>query len=252
MNKNFSLEICVGSIESCFEAEKGGADRVELCDNLFEGGTTPSISTIIYAKEHLTLDTMVMIRPRGGDFLYSDVEFELMKKDVEYCKKIGVKGVVFGLLMSDGKVDKQRVKELVEIAKPLDVCFHRAIDMSNDYLVAGKDIVDCGCNRILTSGQANKAIEGVDNIFSLQQLLGNKIEIMAGSGVNEDNVAEIYEKTKINAFHLSAKRTIKGNMIFHQKNVSMGGVDSVSEYDIIQTDCNKVKKVRNKLTRLFL
>jgi copper homeostasis protein len=251
MNKNFSLEICVGSIESCLEAEKGGADRVELCDNLFEGGTTPSIATIIYAKEHLILDTMVMIRPRGGDFLYSDIEFELMKKDIEYCKRVGVKGVVFGLLLNDGRVDKQRVRELVEIAKPLDVCFHRAIDMSNDYLMAARDIVDCGCKRILTSGQRNKAIEGIDNIASLQKCFGNQIEVMAGSGVSEDNVEEIYKKTKINAFHLSAKREIKGNMMFHQKNVSMGGVDSVSEYDIIRTDFSKVKRVKEKLSLLL-
>lgn len=110
--KNISLEICTGSIDSCLEAQKGGANRVELCDNLFEGGTTPSYATILYAKEHLTLDVMVMIRPRGGDFLYNDVEFELMKQDILCCKNIGVTGVVFGLLTPDGKVDIERTKLL--------------------------------------------------------------------------------------------------------------------------------------------
>ena len=163
MKKQY-VEICVGSIDSCLIAQKAGADRVELCDNLLEGGTTPSYSTIVYAKEHLSLDTMVMIRPRGGDFLYNDIEFQLMKEDILVCKKIGVKGVVFGLLNTDGSIDKQRTKELIKLSQPLDVCFHRAVDMTSDYIKAVEDIIDCGAKRILTSGARNKAIEGMDNI----------------------------------------------------------------------------------------
>lgn len=247
--KKISLEICTGSIDSCFEAQKGGANRVELCDNLFEGGTTPSFATIAYAKEHLDLDIMVMIRPRGGDFLYNDIEFELMKQDILTCKNIGVKGVVFGMLTADGKVDKERTKTLVELAGSMKTCFHRAIDMTEDYFLAGKDIVECGCSRILTSGQRNKALEGAENIAQLQKLYGEKIEIMAGSGVNTENIEELFAKTQLQNYHFSAKRAIAGNMIFRQPNVSMGGKD-LSEYDIIQTDAEQVRLMRNKLNIL--
>lgn len=247
--KNISLEICTGSIDSCLEAQKGGANRVELCDNLFEGGTTPSYATILYAKEHLTLDVMVMIRPRGGDFLYNDVEFELMKQDILCCKNIGVTGVVFGLLTPDGKVDIERTKTLVELAGNMKTCFHRAIDMAEDYFQAAKDIVDCGCSRILTSGQRNKAMEGAENIARLQEMYGDKIEIMAGSGVNTQNIEELFSKTHLQNYHFSAKRAISGKMIFHQENVSMGSKD-LSEYDIIQTDSQEVSKMRSILDRL--
>ncbi|MBQ0113164.1 MAG: copper homeostasis protein CutC [Bacteroidales bacterium] len=247
--KNISLEICTGSIDSCLEAQKGGANRVELCDNLFEGGTTPSYATILYAKEHLALDVMVMIRPRGGDFLYNDVEFELMKQDILCCKNIGVTGVVFGLLTPDGKVDIERTKTLVELAGNMKTCFHRAIDMAEDYFQAAKEIVDCGCSRILTSGQRNKAMEGAENIARLQEMYGDKIEIMAGSGVNTQNIEELFSKTHLQNYHFSAKRAIPGKMIFHQENVSMGSKD-LSEYDIIQTDSQEVSKMRSILDRL--
>ncbi|MBQ9311600.1 MAG: copper homeostasis protein CutC [Bacteroidales bacterium] len=248
-NRKISLEICTGSIDSCLQAQKGGADRVELCDNLFEGGTTPSYATIVYAKEHLNIDIMVMIRPRGGDFFYNDIEFSLMKDDIIMCRKIGVKGVVFGILTKEGDIDKTRTKELVKIADGMQTCFHRAIDMTKDYFHSAQDIIDCGCTRILTSGQRNKAIQGMENISKLQQIFGNQIEIMAGSGVNTENIEELFEKTKIRNYHFSAKKTIDSSMIFRQPNVSMGGKD-LNEYDIIQTDCEKVKKMRSILDNL--
>lgn len=243
------LEICVDSIASCLEAQKGGANRVELCANLVEGGITPDYATIVYAKEKLKIDIMVMIRPRGGDFLYSDLEFSLMKENIQLCKRVGVKGVVLGLLLSEGNVDVERVAQLVKIARPLEVCFHRAVDMTNDYDKAFEDIITCGCNRVLTSGQKNTALEGIKNIANAQKKYGNQIEIMAASGVNAQNVEEIYLQSKINNFHFSAKKLIKSNMIFRQNNVSMGN-KYMDEYSIVTADASKVKQVRKILDKL--
>ena len=245
IEKNY-LEICTYSIDSCLIAQKAGADRVELCDNQNEGGTTPSYATIVYAKEHLSLDTMVMIRPRGGDFLYNDIEFALMKEDILLCKKIGVKGVVFGLLNSDGSIDKERTKTLIDIAKPLDVCFHRAIDVSKDYYQSVKDIISCGATRILTSGARNKAFEGKENIKKIQQDFGSQIEIMVGSGVNSSNIKMLKEYTNVNNFHLSAKTKIDSNMKFRHPVVSMGGTD-FDEYSISIASYDEIKKVKERL-----
>ena len=142
MNKKFEIEVCVSSLEMAMEAEKGGADRIELCANLFEGGTTPSAALIKMSKDSLKISTMVMIRPRGGDFCYSDIEFETMKNDILYCKSLNIDGVVLGILNSDGTIDKERTKQLVELSHPMKVCFHRAIAITKDYLQAFKDILE--------------------------------------------------------------------------------------------------------------
>lgn len=243
------LEICTGSIDSCICAQKGGADRVELCANLSEGGTTPSYATIELAKERLKLEVMVMLRPRGGDFYYNDTEFELIRRDLLVCKKIGVKGVVFGILTKEGEVDKERCRELVEMAGSMEVCFHRAIDMTRDYYGAVKDVIDCGCKRILTSGQRNKALEGAENIALIEREFGEKIEIMAGSGINSDNVAEIVRMTGVNNVHLSAKRVYDGEMVFRHPSVSMGGGDEKNEYSFERTDAEEVARVRRILNK---
>ena len=160
----FKIEACIGTLQSGLEAEKGGANRVELCDNLAEGGTTPSAALIQMTKEKLQIPAAVMIRPRHGDFLYSDLEFEIMKRDIYFCKSIGVEAVVFGLLTNDGRIDCERTKKLVQEAGNMEVCFHRAVDLSRDYFEAIEQIINCGCKRILTSGAANKAVEGFENI----------------------------------------------------------------------------------------
>lgn len=246
----FEIEACVGSIESAIEAEKAGANRIELCDNLFEGGTTPSAATIMFAKDYLNIDTMVIIRPRGGDFCYSNIEFEIMKKDIQFCKNVGVKGVVIGILLENGSVDKIRTKELVELAKPLKTCFHRAIDMTNDYLQALEDIIECGCDRILTSGAENKAIEGIENLSRIQEKANGRIEIMVGSGVSSDNAKLIFEKTKITHYHLSGKILKDGNMRFRHPKVSMGSTPEVSEYQITITDQKKILSLKEVLEKL--
>lgn len=240
--KNIKLEICVYNPVSCFAAQQGGADRIELCAGMPEGGITPSHALIEFAKDNLTIDTMVMIRPRGGDFLYDDYEFELMKKDIQLCKRIGVKGVVFGILTNEGDVDKQRNKILLDCAHGMETCFHRAIDMTRDYVQSAKDIADLGFTRILTSGGQNKAPQGTENIKMISDILDGRIEIMAGSGVNPDNIKDIFDKSHPHAFHFSAKKTISGGMKFKNPVVSMGGVGDISEYDLSVSDIKEIRR----------
>jgi len=249
MNKKFDIEVCVSSLEMAMEAEKGGADRIELCANLLEGGTTPSPALIKMAKESLKISTMVMIRPRGGDFCYSDIEFETMRNDILYCKSLNIDGVVLGILNPNGTIDKQRTKQLVEQAHPMKVCFHRAIDMTKDYIQAFKDILECGCDRILTSGGENKAIDGVNQIAEIMENQ-DRIEIMVGSGVSNENAKEIYQKTGVKHFHLSAKTYKTSRMTYRNPKISMGGISEVPEYDIIYTDPKKIKALRETLDHL--
>ena len=242
----FKIEACIGTLQSGIEAEKGGANRVELCDNLAEGGTTPSAALIQMTKERLKIPAAVMIRPRHGDFLYSDLEFEIMKKDIEFCKTVGVEAVVFGLLTPDGQIDCQRTMRLVESTGNMQVCFHRAVDLSRDYFEAIEQIINCGCTRILTSGGANKAVEGFENIRKAQELYGNKIEIMVGSGINAENVSK-FHSVGIRNFHLSGKVQIDSLMSYRKEGVSMGAISAEEEYKITQTDYRKIEEVKKVL-----
>ena len=246
----FKIEACIGTLQSGLEAEKGGANRVELCDNLAEGGTTPSAALIQMTKERLKIPAAVMIRPRHGDFLYSDLEFEIMKKDIEFCKTVGVEAVVFGLLTPDGQIDCQRTMRLVESAGNMQVCFHRAVDLSRDYFEAIEQIINCGCTRILTSGGANKAVEGFENIRKAQELYGNKIEIMVGSGINAENVSK-FHSVGIRNFHLSGKVQIDSLMTYRKEGVSMGAISAEEEYKITQTDYRKIEEVKKVLETKF-
>lgn len=248
--KNIKLEICVYNLQSCLAAEQGGADRIELCASMPEGGITPSYALIEQAKENLNIEVMVMVRPRGGDFFYDDWEFKQMKKDIELCGKIGVTGVVFGILNNDGSIDKERNKILLDVAGDMHTCFHRAVDMSSNYVKAVEDVANLGFTRILTSGAKNKAIDGLDNIQKISKLLNGKIEIMAGSGVNPNNIQHIYNKAKVQAFHFSAKKIVQGGMIFKNPAVSMGGFSEVSEYDIAISDVHEIRKAKNVINLL--
>ena len=165
--KSMILEVCIESAESAINAELGGANRVELCDNLMEGGTTPSSGMVAVTLERVQIPVMMMIRPRGGDFLYTDLEYEIMLRDIEEAKRLVVHGVVFGILTPDGRVDKMRTKQLIEAARPLSVSFHRAFDMTVDPLQALEDLIDLGVDRILTSGQEPSVSEGTALIAEL-------------------------------------------------------------------------------------
>jgi copper homeostasis protein len=242
--KNITLEICAGSVASCIAAAAGGAQRIELCDNLLEGGTTPSYATIALAREKVKIDLYPIIRPRGGDFLYDELEFAIMQKDVLLCKELGCNGVVIGLLTADGKVDLPRTKQLVELAWPMGVTFHRAFDMTADPLQAMEDIITAGCERILTSGQRNTATEGIPLLKTLVEKADGRIAIMVGSGVRANNIATLVTDTGATEFHTSAKAYVESGMQYRNPNVSMGGIPGVPEYGISLTQESEVKKIR--------
>lgn len=250
MSSKNILEICANSVESALMAQKGGAQRVELCDNIYEGGTTPSYGTILKARELLNIDLNIIIRPRGGDFCYSELEFEIIKKDIEFAKNAGIDGVVVGILNPDGTIDTVRTKLLVELAKPMSVTFHRAFDVTKDPFKALEDIISCGCNRILTSGQENKAIVGISLIKDLIKIAGSRIIIMPGSGINETNVQEICKNTRAVEFHASLRKNAKSKMKYRKEGIAMGGIQQINEFEISLTDSERVKKMTQILQNL--
>ncbi|MBI9035826.1 MAG: copper homeostasis protein CutC, partial [Bacteroidales bacterium] len=219
-NKNYKLEICAGCIDSVHSAIEGGADRVELCDNLMEGGTTPSYGLIKKACQLKGIEIFVIIRPRGGDFLYSKDEYEIIKDDISNCKKLGVKGVVIGLLTADGEIDVKRTHELVKLARPMSVTFHRAFDMTQDPFRSLEQLIETGCDRILTSGQYQTAFEGRENLRLLVEQSNDRIVIMPGSGVNQWNIIDIISFTAAHEIHMSGRTTQHGNMNFRKQGVS--------------------------------
>lgn len=242
----FLLEVCAGSLQSAINAQNGGAQRIELCDNLNEGGTTPSAGTIILTKKMLKIPVFVLIRPRPGDFLYSDQEFEIMKQDILFCKELRAEGVVLGILNKDGSVDIERVGQLVSLARPMQVTFHRAFDMTADPLQALEDISSLGIERILTSGQAMNADNGAGLISELIKISENKLVIMPGGGINEGNVIELLEKTGAREVHASLRTEVSSAMAFRKNSVSMEKHNN-DEYSLMQTDAARVKRLVQKL-----
>lgn len=238
------VEICVNSVESAIEAQKGGADRVELCDNLFEGGTTPSFGSIEVARKYLSIGLQVIIRPRGGDFLYSDLEFEIMKRDIEKCKEIGVDGVVIGILTEEGEIDKNRTGELVELARPLSVTFHRAFDVCRNPFKALEDLIELKVDRILTSGQEPTAFEGLETIKKLQETAHNRIIILACGSLNERNLPRFLEQTDVREVHMTAFAETESPMKFRNERVYMGGTLRPPEFSRDITNAKTVKNIR--------
>lgn len=209
---DFKLECIAFTIESCGPIQTAGAHRIELCDNPGEGGTTPSYGFIKAARAAVDIELYPIIRPRGGDFLYSDAEFEMMKTDIAICKALGCDGVVTGILNADGTVDKARCRELVQLAYPMGVTFHRAFDRTNDPMQALEDIIDIGCERILTSGLQPQAMDGATLLADLIKKADDRIIIMPGSGVRSGNIAELAKLTGAVEFHTSARTTIDSTM----------------------------------------
>ena len=248
MNK-LLLEICANSVESAFLAQLGGAHRVELCENIYEGGTTPSYGAIRLARKMLDIELNIIIRPRGGDFLYSESEFEIMCEDIVMAKQLGADGVVFGFLLPDGSVDTKRTQKLVKLAKPMNVTFHRAFDVCKDPYLALEEIIGCGCNRILTSGRANKAENGTELLKKLVETANGRIIIMPGSGIDESNIEEIYKETGVNEFHASLRTSFESPMIYRNTEISMG-THAENEYKRLLTDPDRVKKVIEILSRI--
>ncbi len=201
----YSLEICANSVASGKAAEAGGASRIELCQQLEVGGITPSAGQIQLAAEQLSIGVHVLIRPRAGDFVYSEDEFEEIIRDIEYCRSVGCDGVVIGALLPNGDIDVPRLERMVAAAGAMCVTFHRAFDRCLDPISGLEAIISAKCQRILTSGQKSNAYEGMEMLAKLIQLAGNRIEIMPGSGVTEDNLVEIIQKTGARSIHSSAK-----------------------------------------------
>lgn len=201
---NVTLEICVESVEGALAAQEGGADRIELCAALSEGGITPSIGLVEETLRRCALPIMVMIRPRGGSFVYTDAEFEVMLTDARKMRDLGVEGVVAGILSEDGSVDVERSKKLAETAYPLSCTFHRAIDVAIDPFKSLEDIIACGFDRVLTSGQAIGAADGAPVIRELVERAKGRIAIMAGAGVRPENVAALISDSGVSEVHSSA------------------------------------------------
>ena len=215
MEKNI-LEICCYNLNSVLIAAEAGADRIELCADPASGGTTPGIGLIKSARKKIGIELYPIIRVRGGDFLFSEEEFEVMLHEVTVCKSAGCDGVVFGMLLQDGRIDKNHSSKLIEKAYPMGVCFHRAFDWSANPFEALEDIIEIGCERILTSGQQPKAIMGAALIKDLIQQASDRIQIMPGSGIRADNIADLKRETGATQFHSSASKLTKSSMDFVQ------------------------------------
>lgn len=239
-----TVEIVVYNITSALKALEGGADRIELCDNPGEGGTTPSYGTIEVVRKNLSIDVYVMIRPRGGDFHYSSYEFHAMRRDVMQCQRLSVDGVVFGILKADGAIDVARCRELVQLARPLKVTCHRAFDMTRDPFEALEACIEAGFDRILTSGQQPVAAEGIELIGLLKEKAKGRIAIMAGSGVNEKTAEAIVRGSGVEEIHFSAAAFDQSRMLFHNEKISGMGDESGSEYKLRTVDPNRVREIR--------
>ena len=235
-------ELCSYSLEACRAAARLGIDRVELCASPADGGITPSIGMMTEACAIPGIEVSVMIRPRGGDFLYTDEEFRTMLHDISHARRAGATGVVFGILAAEGKVDIERTRLLVEAAQGMETTFHRAIDMTQDYLQAVEDVISTGCTRILTSGGYDKAVEGIDNIVQAVTIASRRIEIMAGSGVVASNALQLAE-TGVDALHFSAKKMIPGRMLYRNPRISMGGTTTVDEYALRVVDEEEARSI---------
>ena len=217
-NKIMLLEIAVSNIEAALLAESAGADRIELCDNLAEGGTTPSFGYLQYAITTIKIPVFPIIRPRGGNFNYTTAEFETMLLDIAVCKQLGYKGIVTGILLPNGNIDVVRTKLLVAAAAPMQVTFHRAYDRTNNAQTALEDVIKTGCNRILTSGLYTNVNAGLATLVALVQQAGKRIIIMPGSGVRSTNLEQLIIATKATEYHSSAAVAQQNNMEFKNEN----------------------------------
>ena len=245
MNKK--IEICVDSVESCINAERGGAYRLELCGNMFEGGTTPSYGVLQLAREMVSKPIYAMVRPRGGDFCYNDIEFEIMKREIKLMKELKIDGIVFGILTKEGKVDKERCSKLLDLWGTNKAAFHRAIDVSSNLNEACEDIISLGFERILTSGGEANVMSGIIKLKELVEKYNDKIIIMPGSGINERNIEYINDTIKANEYHMTANKTVESVMQYRNENVFMGASLRPPEFSVKYTDENKVKNIKSKI-----
>ncbi|HLV83748.1 MAG TPA: copper homeostasis protein CutC [Devosia sp.] len=238
----FKIEICVEGTDGLIAAQNAGADRVELCASLIEGGLTPSLGVVREALRVATIPFHVIIRPRGGDFLYSEVEFNSMLEDITALREMGnVAGVVIGCLTSDGRIDEERTAALVAEARPMAVTCHRAFDMTAEYRAALEALIACGVDRVLTSGQRDTAIEGSEILKDCMAIADGRIVIMACGGLDADTIAQVRRETGVDEMHFAALKTLKSGMTFRNPHVGMGGTAIEREYEVTVTDTEAVR-----------
>ena len=240
---NYLIEIATSDFTTTKAAVAGGADRIELCANLAEGGTTPSYGTIKQCREAFSVSLFPIIRPRGGDFLYTKDEFEIMLQDVKLCKQLGCDGIVIGLLNADGTIDTKRTSILIEAAYPLGITFHRAFDRCKDPFAALEQLIEIGCQRILTSGQQPSVVDGVELVAELNKIANERIIIMPGSGVRKENIKMLAEKTGCTEFHSS----LRGKEVSKMEFIHPAFKDSAESYSNNAIDAGEVKELRKSL-----
>jgi copper homeostasis protein len=241
MNKMI-LEVCSFSYEGCQIAQAAGADRIELCSNALEGGTTPSYGLVKKVRENIHLKIYPIIRPRGGDFLYTSDELDIMKHEIQLCKELGCDGIATGIQIADGRIDMDQMKRIVEIAWPMKVTCIRAFDIVPDPYEAIESLIDAGCERILTSGMAASAIEGAEAINKFINYAGNRIIIMPGSGIRADNINYLVQHTGAHEFHTSARIFLPDNVSWHSQTITNKDFGQA-----VSCDFKQIKEIRRLL-----
>jgi copper homeostasis protein len=243
MTEPVLIEVCVDSISSALAAERGGAQRLELCSDLLEGGITPSLGLLEAVRSRISIALHAIVRPRPGDFCYSEEEFEVMRRDIELAKRAGANGVVFGILDPAGRVDVARTRELVELARPLSVTFHRAFDVSAELYRSLEEVCQTGADRLLTSGGEADAVQGTETISKLVKLSQNRVTIMAGGGITAANAALIIERTSVGEIHVGLGTPIKSSMLSQKARVLLNKTRN-PEYDRTEVLEENVRKLR--------
>ena len=247
--KDYILEVCADSVESVLAAEESGATRIELCQNLVIGGTTPGPKFFEEVRRHSKIRIHALIRPRFGDFCYTDYEYAVIREEVKMYRELGAEGVVIGILKPDGTLNMEQMEGLMEEAKGMSVTLHRAFDVCADPFAALEDAVKLGIDTILTSGQRNNCLEGAELLRELEKRSAGRICIQAGGGVNAEVIERLAPAAGIRAWHMSGKVTLDSEMRYRKDGVNMG-LPSLSEYEIYRTSAEKVRAAREVLERI--
>ena len=237
------LEVCIDSVESAILAEKGGADRLEVCANLVIGGTTPGVSQFKQIRSACDVDLNVLLRPRFGDFLYTDAEFQMISEDIRMFRELGADGVVVGCLKADGSLDSDRMRVLREQAGPLQMTLHRAFDVCRNPYQALEEALSLGVDTILTSGQADHCLAGKETLKKLIRQADGRIEILVGSGVNAEVIRQLMDEIGAASFHMSGKKMISSGMAYRNREVHMG-IPGIGEFEIFRTDEEEIRRAR--------
>lgn len=237
-----TLEIACAGVLSALAAEQGGAHRVELCDNMIEGGTTPSYGMILMTRKLISIDLYVIIRPRGGDFYYSDIEFEVMQHDIKQCKALGVDGVVIGMLLQNGQIDIARTAQLLALAYPMDVTFHRAFDRCHDLSVALETLIQLGIRRVLSSGGYPNVEQGLSSLAQLVEQAKGRISIMPGSGIRASNIRHFIDTLGVSEIHSSAKESVPSQMHYFNP--------TITDSENLAVDLSTVETVKSLMRAL--